>query len=259
MAELLHTQIRITGMGCASCVGRVEGALRATPGVCSAEVNFATKTADITYETSFDEILDALNTAGYPAATRQIRLDIDGMTCASCVKRIERILQASPGVSDVAVNLATKSATVTYAEGVTEAAMLAKTLTEAGYPARPQAEDGADHNCKIDEFAGQRRATVFAAMLVLPVFCFGNGRAYDPCISPLGSFYYRPSSKLSDPVCASFSAACRSWPGVLHQRYPITAEGRPRYERAGRFGDRRGISVLGPRDICAAGSAAMHS
>ncbi len=175
MAELLHTQIRITGMGCASCVGRVEGALRATPGVCSAEVNFATKTADITYEASFDEILDALNTAGFPAATRQIRLDIDGITCATCVNRIERILQASPGVSDVAVNLATKSATVTYAEGVTEAAMLAKTLTEAGYPARPEAEDGADHNCKIDEFAEMRRATVFAAMLALPVFVLEMG------------------------------------------------------------------------------------
>ncbi len=175
MADSQHVQIRITGMDCASCVGRVEGALRAVSGVHAAQVNFATQTADVTYEGGFSKILSALDTAGYPAATRQTRLDIKGMSCASCVARIERLLQASPGVSDAAVNLATKSATVTYAEGTTAPETLAKTLTEAGYPARPIGTKDTARDSAADELTGLRRATMIAAALALPVFVLEMG------------------------------------------------------------------------------------
>ncbi|MEX0308101.1 MAG: heavy metal translocating P-type ATPase [Ruegeria sp.] len=175
MADSLHTHIKITGMGCASCVGRVEGALLAAPGVRAAEVNFATETADVTYDDTFSEVLSALETAGYPAATQQTRLDIDGMSCASCVSRIERTLRATPGVIDAAVNIATNSATVTFAEGATEPATLAKTLTEAGYPSRPTDTGAAERDDKADEFADLRRATILAAALALPVFVLEMG------------------------------------------------------------------------------------
>ncbi|WP_299948129.1 heavy metal translocating P-type ATPase [uncultured Ruegeria sp.] len=175
MADSLHSQIKITGMSCASCVGRVEGALRAAPGVRAAVVNFATETADVTYDKSISEVLDALKTAGYPAATQQTRLDIDGMSCASCVSRIERALRAAPGVVDAAVNLATNNATVTYADSATEPATLAKTLTEAGYPTRPTDTGTADRDDKAKELAGLRRTTMTAAALALPVFVLEMG------------------------------------------------------------------------------------
>ena len=41
--------IRVEGMACDSCVGRVEKAIRATPGVVSASVNLATKRAEVTF------------------------------------------------------------------------------------------------------------------------------------------------------------------------------------------------------------------
>lgn len=162
-------------MGCASCVGRVEGALLAAPGVRAAEVNFATETADITYDESFAEVLSALEVAGYPAATQQIRLDVDGMSCASCVARIERTLRAIPGVVEAAVNLATNSATVTYAEGATEPVSLARALTEAGYPSRPTDTRAAERDGKDDALADLRRATIFAATLAFPVFVLEMG------------------------------------------------------------------------------------
>ena len=175
MADSLHSQIKITGMSCASCVGRVEGALRAAPGVRAAVVNFATETADVTYDKSISEVLDALKAAGYPAATQQTRLDIDDMSCASCVSWIERALRAAPGVVDATVNLATNSATVTYADSATEPATLAKTLTEAGYPTH-QADTGkADRDDKAKELAGLRRTTMTAAALALPVFVLEMG------------------------------------------------------------------------------------
>ncbi len=175
MADSQHVQIKITGMGCASCVGRVEGALRAASGVHTAQVNFATQLADVTYEGGFSGILNALDTAGYPAATRQARLDIKGMSCASCVARIERLLQASPGVAEAAVNLASKSATVTYADGATAPETLAKTLTEAGYPARPIDTEDTARDSAADELTGLRRATMIAAALALPVFVLEMG------------------------------------------------------------------------------------
>jgi copper chaperone CopZ len=47
----------------------------------------------------------------------QIRLPIEGMTCASCVNRVEKALKAVPGVGSAEVNLATETATVTLAAG----------------------------------------------------------------------------------------------------------------------------------------------
>ncbi len=175
MAESQHIQIKITGMSCASCVGRVEGALRKVPGVSAAEVNFATHTLDVTYEDSFSEILSALDAAGYPAETHQTRLDVEGMSCASCVGRIERVLQATPGVLDVGVNLATKTAAVTYAEGSTKPATLAQILAEAGYPAHSINADKSDRNTNAEELAALWRATLIAAALGLPVFVLEMG------------------------------------------------------------------------------------
>ncbi|WP_074737818.1 heavy metal translocating P-type ATPase [Ruegeria halocynthiae] len=175
MTGSLQTQIKITGMGCASCVGRVEGALLAASGVRAAEVNFATASADVTYDGSFSEVLSALKATGYPAATRQTRLSIDGMSCASCVSRIERTLKAIPGVTEATVNLASNSAMMTYVEGATDPATLARTLTETGYPAHPVDCGVPDPDDRADELASLRRTTLVAAALALPVFVLEMG------------------------------------------------------------------------------------
>ncbi|EEE37563.1 copper-translocating P-type ATPase [Rhodobacteraceae bacterium KLH11] len=175
MASSQRAQIKITGMNCASCVSRVEGAVRAAPGVRTAEVNFATGMANITYDGALSEVLNALETAGYPAATHTARLHVDGMSCASCVSRIERVLLAMPGVTEAALNLADKSATVIYTEGTTDPAQLARTVTKAGYPAHPARDTAADREGKADEAIALRRATLIAAILALPVFLLEMG------------------------------------------------------------------------------------
>ena len=136
MAESQQSQIKITGMACASCVGRVEAALRTLPNVSHASVNFATGTANVIYDGGFNDVLTALDATGYPAATHQVRLDIEGMNCASCVSRIDHILRTVPGVIETSVNLAAASATITYLEGTTDPASLTRAVTEAGYPVR---------------------------------------------------------------------------------------------------------------------------
>lgn len=65
--------------------------------------------------------------------TAEIALPITGMTCASCVNRIDRFLRKADGVSEVSVNLATESATIRYLPEITGAADLARVISNAGY------------------------------------------------------------------------------------------------------------------------------
>ncbi len=123
-------------MSCASCVGRVEKALLAVPGVQSASVNLAAETATVVGGDTLDmgAIATALADAGYPAELETYRFSVENMSCASCVGRVERAIADVPGVKFVSVNLAQEEATV-QALGLT-AAQIAQAAGAAGYPAR---------------------------------------------------------------------------------------------------------------------------
>src|SRR5437868_2380075 len=107
----------VDGMTCASCVRRVERALSKVDGVQSADVNLATEQATVRYDPSIASMAalrGAVEKAGYTVPAEEATLPIEGMTCASCVRRVEKALAKLPGVESVAVNLATEQATVKY-------------------------------------------------------------------------------------------------------------------------------------------------
>ncbi len=165
-------RIEIDGMSCAGCASRAERALTALPGLRDVSVNFAAGTAQMVLDgADLKQITEALKAANYPARTEQTSLNITGMTCASCVARVEDTLRRQPGVIDATVNFATETATVTYLAGATNAAELARAVTETGYPAH--APDGAtpDQTDRRDEEAAHaRRNMLIAGALTLPVF-----------------------------------------------------------------------------------------
>src|SRR3954452_12226622 len=74
-------------------------------------------------------------------ATQTAELAVTGMTCASCVMRVEKRLKKVPGVTEAAVNLATERATVTYRPDEANAAALVKAVEVTGYGATVQAQD----------------------------------------------------------------------------------------------------------------------
>jgi Cu+-exporting ATPase len=131
-----HVTMAIEGMTCASCVRRVENALARTDGVTDATVNLATEEATVSFDptvVSLDTLQKAVTDAGYSVATSELSLPIDGMTCASCVRRVEKALQSVPGVESVDVNLATETATVRYLAGSTARVDLVHAVESAGY------------------------------------------------------------------------------------------------------------------------------
>lgn len=168
----------VEGMTCASCVVRVERALAGVPGVTSATVNLATERAEVSSAAPIDRaaLVAAVDRVGYTVPAQTVDLAIEGMTCASCVARVERALTAVPGVASANVNLATERATVT---GTADAALLQKAVEAAGYGARlvqaSAAGDAEGAARKEAEEACLRRDLMIAAALTLPVFLLEMG------------------------------------------------------------------------------------
>ena len=172
--------IPIRGMTCASCVGRVERALRGVEGVSTVAVNIATERAQVSFGTGRADaalIANTIRDVGYEPVEDTLELKIAGMTCASCVARVERALKAVPGVIEANVNLATERATV-RAVGTPEAALV-RAVEETGYEAEPvRAEvDTTDREraARAAEMRSLQRSVVLAAIGTVPLVVFEMG------------------------------------------------------------------------------------
>lgn len=174
----LKMSLQIKGMSCASCVSRIETALKKVDGVTNASVNLATERAEITSGTPIDReaLIKAVEHAGYEVADAATELSIDGMTCASCVSRVEKALKAVPGVKEANVNLATERATIT---GTANVAVLIAAIDKAGYDAKEiqtAIPDQTEHLEKKDqERAELKRDLILATIFALPVFILEMG------------------------------------------------------------------------------------
>lgn len=164
-------KIPVEGMSCASCAGRVERALQGLPGVEGVTVNLASETAEVRAGAPLDSeaLVAAVEKAGYKVPASSLQLAVEGMSCASCVGRVERALRGVPGVLAADVNLATERASVTTAGDPDEVALL-QAVAAAGYQARVHRSEGAG-----DAPAAARRATrearhlLVAVLLTLPL------------------------------------------------------------------------------------------
>jgi Cu+-exporting ATPase len=161
----------IEGMSCASCVGRVERALAAVPGVGTVQVNLATERAAVAGTAALPALAEAVARAGYAVPEQRITLGITGMTCASCAGRVERALRRVPGVLDASVNLATETAAIRALAGL-DGDALDRAVIAAGYGVAPPAggdEAGdAEASRHAATLARQMRELAVAALLTAP-------------------------------------------------------------------------------------------
>ncbi|MBI2853662.1 MAG: heavy metal translocating P-type ATPase [Chloroflexi bacterium] len=135
--------LSVTGMTCASCVMHVTDALNEVPGVSDAKVNLATGHAVVSYDTtkaSAPALEKAVRDAGYGVARDTALLQISGMSCAACVDKIQRVVGDLPGVSRVAVNLATGTGRVEYLSSITSLKEIKRAIQALGYVAEEKLE-----------------------------------------------------------------------------------------------------------------------
>lgn len=170
--------LSIEGMTCASCVGRVEKALKKVDGIEKAEVNLATEKALIHASQPLDRalLIKAVQRAGYDvAAIQPIELSIDGMTCASCVARVEKALKKVSGVEQANVNLATERAWI-QPNATVSSQDLIRAIQKAGYDAKLLQHDANEqHDKKNLEQQQLKRDLVISLILALPVFILEMG------------------------------------------------------------------------------------
>ncbi|APX22500.1 MAG: heavy metal translocating P-type ATPase [Rhodobacteraceae bacterium] len=169
-------RFEVTKLNCGGCAGRAQRALAGVPGVDEASVNFANRMAQVEGSAGVQALRDALASAGYPAGEETIKLTIEGMSCASCVNRVEKALLAVHGVISAHVNLASETAEVRLLAGSADGADLARAVSEAGYKAHLAGDDSAERDArKAEEHKALKRDLILAAALTLPVFIIEMG------------------------------------------------------------------------------------
>ncbi|MEX2535578.1 MAG: heavy metal translocating P-type ATPase [Trueperaceae bacterium] len=171
--------IGVRGMTCASCVGRVERALKKIEGVSDATVNLATEKARVDFDaqrTGLPALLEAVKSVGYAPVTDQLSLSVGGMTCASCVARVERGLKKVEGVLEAGVNLATERASITFLPDVVTPGELATAVRKVGYAVREEGErvDRVDRErqARDEQIRTLRRDVAVATLFTLPLILF---------------------------------------------------------------------------------------
>ncbi|GAA5556162.1 copper-transporting P-type ATPase [Acinetobacter schindleri] len=174
-------ELDIEGMSCASCAARIEKALKKIPEVLEANVNLSTEKAYVTAVSSLQQqvLVKAIQKAGFDVKADQLELNIEGMTCASCVARVEKALNKVEGVTAASVNLATETAQVSGSNlNITN---LIQAVKKAGYEAQLKtakvnfAEQQTFQQKKAEETASLYRDLWIALALALPVFILEMG------------------------------------------------------------------------------------
>ncbi|WP_223550967.1 heavy metal translocating P-type ATPase [Pseudomonas sp. A-B-19] len=169
MSESTTFDLPIAGMTCASCAGRVERALSNVMGASAVSVNLATEQARVQAPSdSLPALMDAVVKAGYSVPQHSLELSIDGMTCASCVGRVERALGKVAGVKSVSVNLANERAHLELLGQIDPQTLIAA-VTKAGYTASVWEAEHPSTDNQQQRLHRERLALVIAIALALPL------------------------------------------------------------------------------------------
>ncbi len=173
--------IPVSGMHCASCVAKIESALKKVPGVSSAVVNFASSRAYVDFNpalASGEMFRDAIEKSGYKTEqhgekdTGSVVLDISGMDSQHCAGIVERSLLKVEGVSKVAVNLATNKASVSYDSVKTNVDALISAVKKAGYGA---SRVDKEKEARISEVRQWKLRMIVAGIFGLPLLYLAMG------------------------------------------------------------------------------------
>jgi Cu+-exporting ATPase len=161
-------QLKITGMTCSSCVGRVEKKLMQVAGVEHVSVNLAVEMVVIKGTATVQSLLLAIEEAGYQVPTSSITYGVSGMTCASCAGRVEKAMLTLPQVLKAQVNLATEQVSLTLISELLEAEV-ASLLSNAGYELKTDSNNSASRDDTTKFYQADWFPALGASLLSLPL------------------------------------------------------------------------------------------
>ncbi|HKM33031.1 MAG TPA: heavy metal translocating P-type ATPase, partial [Oscillospiraceae bacterium] len=196
--------VKITGMTCTACAQRIERSVTKLDGVQSASVNFAAENLSVDYDenlTTLQNIYDTITKLdfGYveeSSAFKQVTIPIEGMACAACSQRVEKVLSKSQGIKSASVNLATERATVEYDPKQIRLSAIKQSIEKLGYKAldiENKTSIDEDKIRKEREIRNLWRKFIISAVFSVPLLYVAMGpmislplpRFIDPDINPL--------------------------------------------------------------------------
>ena len=235
-----NLDLPIEGMTCSACVARLERALVEAPGVVDANVNLALERASVSFDgsaTDASALAEVVARTGFDVRTEQRTFPVEGMTCAGCAARVEKVLLGEPGVVGADVNLALERAAVTTASGCVSTDALAARLGKAGYRLVVDVdEQGQEPDAGVgeDRLHAERRTVIISAVLTMPMVigmifaAFGNDEIH---LMPAGEVL------LATPI--QFLIGARFLPGRIQR----VAQWRREHGRAGGHGHDGGLPL----------------
>lgn len=167
--------IDVLGMTCAACSARVERAIKKLEGVIDSSVNLLAQNATVEFDKdklSVDDIVKTIEKTGYEVPLTKKTLIVEGMTCAACSARVEKVLNRLEGIKRATVNLSTNKAIVEFPSGAVEDGDLIKAIEKAGYKAEIEVERDGDREKELreKEIRSLKRSFIISAILSLPLF-----------------------------------------------------------------------------------------
>ncbi len=159
-------------MTCAACVNRLETAFQKVAGILQSSVNLATERAQIEFDSaklSLDDIVNTVSRTGFVVGTEARTFKVRGMTCTSCVNRVQGALQNITGLLSAEVNLATDSVTVEYLRDVVSESIMVDSVAKAGYSLFA-VESSRNHMAELQQQVDkEKRAIIVSTVLTLPL------------------------------------------------------------------------------------------
>ena len=171
-SNLEHLVIPINGMSCASCASRIEKNIAGLEGVMHAGVNFGAEQASVDYDAdkvSPAEVREVIEKLGFKVSATRESFTVEGMTCASCVSRVENKLRGLHGVLDVQVNLAAGRVLIDYFSSNSGARDFRYALNDIGYTLH------VDEESKVEEVESEdqryvRKITTLTRRFAFSIF-----------------------------------------------------------------------------------------
>jgi Cu+-exporting ATPase len=169
MSQVAEITLPVEGMTCAACAARIEKNVSKLPGVKEVNVNLASERARVVLDgdTSWKDVVEKIEKTGYSVPTRDVEFNIEGMTCAACAARIEKVVSRLDAVKSVNVNLSSEKAHISFVPGVIQESDLIRTIEKAGYGAKLASETVAEDEKLRKEREYKREVIKFWVSVVL--------------------------------------------------------------------------------------------
>lgn len=174
----------IRGMTCSACSRAVERAVDELEGIKEVEVNLITNQMNVVFDENIlkrEMIIKAVHKAGYEASEKidlkEVIIPIEGMTCASCVRAVEKSIDKLDGIEEISINITTNKAYIRYDSAKTRVSNIKQSIKKAGYKPLTIEKDNDESYINENEkqFRKMRRELYFAFAFTIPLLYIAMG------------------------------------------------------------------------------------